>query len=57
MVNSNRGRLRASLARSDDHDARLLAEILRTDQARLIPWVPDGELVCQTRLLLSLRMT
>jgi transposase len=53
QVKSNRGRHRASRAKDDDNDALLLADILRTDQGRLIPWQADGELVQQMRSLLS----
>ena len=53
MVKSSRGRQRASAARDDDSDAALLADILRTDRQRLIPWRPDGPQVRQLRYLLS----
>jgi transposase len=53
QVKSNRGRHRASRAKDDDNDAHLLADILRTDQGRLIPWQADGDLVQQMRSLLS----
>ena len=53
QVKSNRGRHRASGAKDDDNDALLLADILRTDQGRLIPWQADGDLVQQMRSLLS----
>lgn len=53
VVKSSRGRQRASAARDDDSDAALLADILRTDRQQLIPWQPEGELVCQMRLLIS----
>jgi len=53
VVKSSRGRQRASAARDDDSDAALLADILRTDRQQLIPWQPDGQLVCQMRLLIS----
>ncbi|HID52192.1 MAG TPA: hypothetical protein EYP41_09160, partial [Anaerolineae bacterium] len=53
VVKGNRSRQRASIARTDDSDAALLADILRTDRHTLIPWQPDGELVSQMRLLLS----
>jgi transposase len=53
MVRSNRGRQGNSGAKDDDRDARLLAEILRTDLGRLIAWQPDGPLVRQMRTLLS----
>lgn len=53
VVNSSRGRQRASAARDDDSDAALLADILRTDRRALIPWQPDGPQVRQMRVLLS----
>lgn len=53
-VKSSRGRQRASAARTDDSDAALLADILRTDRQRLIPWQPDGAETRQMRHLLSL---
>lgn len=52
-VKSNRGRHRASQAKDDDIDALLLADIIRTDQGRLIPRQADGVLVQQMRSLLS----
>lgn len=53
QVKSNRGRQRASRAKDDDSDAYLLADILRTDQGRLISRQADGPLVQQMRSLLS----
>lgn len=53
QVKSNRGRQRASRAKDDDSDAHLLADIIRTDQGRLIPREADGVLVQQMRSLLS----
>lgn len=53
LVSSNRGRQGSSGAKDDDRDALLLAEILRTDLGRLIPWQPDGPLVRQMRILLT----
>lgn len=53
FVKSNRGRQSSSGAKDDDRDAQLLADILRTDRGRLIPWLPDGPLVRQMRTLLS----
>jgi transposase len=53
LVNSSRGRQRASAARDDDSDAALLTDILRTDRAGLIPWQPDSVEVQQMRHLLS----
>lgn len=53
VVKSNRGRQGSSGAKDDDRDAQLLADILRTDRGRLIPWQADGPLVRQMRSLLS----
>ncbi len=53
LVSSNRGRQGSSGAKDDDRDALLLAEILRTDLGRLIPWQPDGPLVRQMRTMLT----
>ena len=38
VVSSNRGRQGGSGAKDDDRDAQLLADILRTDRGRLIPY-------------------
>ena len=53
QVKSNRGRHRASRAKDDDNDAYLIADILRTDRRRLIPWQADGHLVQQMHSLVS----
>lgn len=53
VVKSNRGRQGSSGAKDDDRDAQLLADILRTDRNRLIPWQADGPLVRQMGSLLS----
>lgn len=53
VVASNRGRQGSSGAKDDDRDAQLLADILRTDRGRLIPWQADDPLTCQMRTLLS----
>lgn len=53
VVASNRGRQGSSGAKDDERDAQLLADILRTDRGRLIPWQADGPLVRQMRTLLS----
>ena len=49
MVKSTRGRYRQSGARTDQSDAFLLGDVLRTDQARLQPWHPDSLLTRQIR--------
>ena len=53
VVKHNRGRQSSSGAKDDDRDAQLLADILRTDRGRFIPWLADGPLVRQMRTLLS----
>ena len=53
IVKHNRGRQGSSGAKDDDRDAQLLADILRTDRGRFIPWQADGPLVRQMRSLLS----
>lgn len=54
VVKSSRGRFGQSGARSDRSDARLLADLLRTDRARLQPWQPDGLLTREMRAKVSL---
>jgi len=54
VVKSSRGRYRQSGARDDRSDAKLLADILRTDHGRLQPWYPDSPLTCQIRAKISL---
>ena len=54
IVNSSRGRFGSSGARTDQSDAQLLADLLRTDRARFTPWRPDSPLVCQMKAKLSL---
>lgn len=49
VVNGNRSRFGQSGARTDASDARLLAEVLRTDRGRLQPWFPDTLLTRQIR--------
>ena len=49
MVKSSRGRFRSSMARNDTSDARLIADILRTDQGRLRAWQPDSAQTIQIR--------
>lgn len=53
-VKSAQGRYRQSGAKSDRSDARLIADILRTDRARYHAWVPDSELTRQIRATVSL---
>jgi transposase len=54
VVKSTRGRYGHSGARTDQSDAFLLADILRTDRARLQPWHPDSLLTRQIRAKVSL---
>ncbi len=54
QVKSNQGRFRQSGAKDDPEDARLIAEILRTDRGRLQPWHPDRLLTRQIRAKVSL---
>ncbi len=54
VVNSTRGRYRQSGARNDQSDAFVLADLLRTDRARLQPWQPDQVLTRQIRSRASL---
>ncbi|MCB8979836.1 MAG: IS110 family transposase [Ardenticatenaceae bacterium] len=42
VVKSSRGRYGNRQVRTDERDARLLADLLRTDLARLQPWHPDS---------------
>ena len=49
VVKSSRGRYGHSTARDDTLDAQLLADLLRTDRARLHPWQPDSQLTRQIR--------
>ena len=56
VVKSTRGRYRQSGARSDESDALLLADLLRTDRARLHPWRPDSVLTRELRAQISLLM-
>ena len=53
VVKSSRGRYGSSGARSDQRDAHLLADILRTDRARLQRWRPDSLLTQQIRAKVS----
>jgi transposase len=53
-VKSAQGRYRQSGAKSDPSDARLIADMLRTDQAQYHAWVPDSPLTRQIRAMISL---
>ncbi|MFQ5875417.1 MAG: transposase [Dehalococcoidia bacterium] len=54
VVKGSRGRYGVSGAYTDASSALLLADLLRTDRARFIPWHPDGTLARQMRAKLSL---
>jgi hypothetical protein len=54
VVKSIRGRYGQSGARTDQSDALLLADVLRTDRARLQVWRPDSVLTRQMRAKVSL---
>ena len=54
VTKSSRGRYSSSGARTDQGDARLLADLLRTDRARLQPWKPDSLLLRRMAAQVSL---
>lgn len=54
LVKSSRLRYRQSGAHSDVSDAFVIADVLRTDQGRLQPWIRDSLLVRQLRAQVSL---
>ncbi len=54
VIKSCRGRYGSSGARNDPKDGRLIADVLRTDQARLQPWRPDSLLTRQLGAKVSL---
>lgn len=53
VTHSCLGRYRQSGAHTDPSDARLLADLLRTDRHRFAPWRPDAPLTRQMRALVS----
>lgn len=53
-VHASRGRFSLSGASSDRSDARLIADIVRTDQRRLHVWQPNTDLTQQLEILVSL---
>jgi transposase len=53
VVKSCRGRYGQSGARTDESDSLLLADLLRTDRARLQPWRPDRAVTRQLRAKIS----
>jgi transposase len=50
-VNSAQGRYRQSGAKSDRQDARLIADMLRTDRGRYHAWVPDSPLTRRIQVI------
>jgi transposase len=54
VIKGSRGRYGQSGARDDRRDSRLIADVLRTDRARLHPWRPDSLLTRQIRAKVSL---
>ena len=54
LVASNRSRFSSSGRRNDRSDARLIADICRTDQQRLTPWQKDGRQINRMKALLRL---
>lgn len=54
VVKSCRGRFGNSGARTDQSDAHLLADILRTDRQRFTPWYPLSPLLLQMKVQISL---
>lgn len=54
LVKDSRGRFGANKAKADRTDARLLADLLRTDRTRLHPWRPNLELTQQLAVQVSL---
>jgi len=53
IVNSSRGRFGSSGAYTDERDAHLIADLLRTDRVRFAPWRPDSELVTTMKTKLA----
>lgn len=54
VVKGSQGRIAHSGASSDARSALLLADLLRTDGQRFLPWLPDEPLTWQMRAKLSL---
>jgi transposase len=53
IVKSSRGRFGSSGARTDQRDAHLLADMLRTDRARFALWKPNGPIIRQMQVQLG----
>ena len=56
-VNSSRGRFKQTNARTDQGDAWLIANLLRTDLHNFHPWFPNSDLVNNIRVLVKLHLT
>ena len=56
LVKDSRGRFGESKANTDRKDAQLLADLLRTDRARLHPWRPDSCVTQQLTVQIGLEM-
>jgi transposase len=56
VVKGARKRYRQSRARTDESDAKLIANLLRTDLHHLYPWHPDSLLTRQMRARISLHL-
>jgi transposase len=54
VTKSSRGRHRSSRARTDQSDAELLADLVRTDRSRLLSWEPNHLLTRQIAAKVSL---
>jgi len=54
VIKSCRGRFGQNRARTDRHDGRLIADVLRTDRPRLQLWQPDSALTRQMRAKVGL---
>jgi transposase len=54
VIKSSQGRYRQSGAKDDRWDARLIADILRTDQRRYAQWQPDSTLTRQIRAVVRM---
>ena len=55
-VKAARPRFSASGARTDQRDAYVLADLVRTDRGRWAPWQPDGALTRQLRAQVTWRL-
>jgi transposase len=53
-VKRSRGLFKQTNARTDQSDAWLIANLLRNDLHNFHPWYPDGELICNMRVLVKL---